>query len=305
MRKFSRAVEKSIFDRDKGICQICGRETDFGDGDIDHILSVSRGGSNEHENLQWACHKCNNLKGKDRSNEQVRRILGLPESFEEITKSRTKKRTQMVDLKNELEKVYGPIYSVLSKAVCTEVKTGILTPREKKLMDEAFSKEPFILDSQMEWKNKIRNRPIRNPLDIDIPMRFIEYFNEEYERKNAADAVKERFCDIYSMFKRVPQKVEEVGILLPHEKSFIDEKLSTYPFMISQELYDYWNKEIRSLEITVGYEAFEHKITLLENSRISEEETVQKMSGVYRVPRTFITEFLKEYNNKVRECKKL
>jgi len=90
MTRFPRAVEKAIFERAKGICQICGRETDFGDGEIEHKISVSKGGSDESENLQWACHRCNKLKGKSLSNEQVRRILLLPENFDEIMKLRSK-----------------------------------------------------------------------------------------------------------------------------------------------------------------------------------------------------------------------
>jgi 5-methylcytosine-specific restriction protein A len=470
MTRFPRAVEKAIFERAKGICQICGRETDFGDGEIEHILSVSKGGSDEIENLQWACHRCNKLKGKNLSNEQVRKTLGLPANFEEIMKLRSKsltpranrnikqaqlkhskyilltrsdcqgledwsegtlienllkhskdkletvcvmqhfktgyqdelwtplmeykklmqkyeypivpfptkfreysfgyeqsliepferipeddrkqmqelkthllniinkiifgvkngiplngecefcpniayaystlsrpkienKKKRIADLKNEFEKVYGPIYTVLNNVLCVEVKTGILTQNEKKLMDETFSKEPFILDSQIEWKNKIRNRPIRRPPKIDIPMKFIEYFKNEYERKRGKEAVEKRFSKIYSMFKNVPQEVEEVGILLPHEKALIDEKFSTYPFMFNQELYDYWNREIRSLKMIIGYEAFEHKLTLLENLKLNEKDLIQMTIGVYRVPKAFIMKFLEEYNDKLVSTK--
>lgn len=476
MTRFPRAVEKAVYERAKGVCQICGRETDFGDGEIEHILSVSKGGSDKPENLQWACHRCNKLKGKNLTNEQVRKNLGLPENFEEIMKLRSKgkkmplasrtnkntkqtqlkhskyilltrsdyqglenwaettlienllahskdkletvcvmqhfetgyrdelwtplmeykelmqkyenpyvpfppkfreysfgyeqgliepferipendqkqmqelkahllntinkiifgvkngiplkgecefcpntayaystisrpkigkKRKRTVDLRNEFEKVYGPICTMLNNVTCVEVKTGILTQNEKKLMDETFSKEPVILDSQIEWRNKIRNRPIRRPPDIDIPIKFIEYFKNEYERKRGKEAVEKRFSKINFMFKDVPQEVEEVGILLPHEKALIDEKFSTYPFMFNQELYDYWNKEIRSLKITIGYEAFEHKLTLLENLKLKEKDLTQITLGVYRVPKAFIMKFLEEYNNKVRECNKL
>ena len=104
MTRFSRAVEKTIFEKAEGICQICGRETDFGDGEIEHIISASRGGSDETENLQWACHRCNKLKGKNLSNEQVRKKLGLPESFEEIMKLRSKTNTRLKSRTNRTAK---------------------------------------------------------------------------------------------------------------------------------------------------------------------------------------------------------
>jgi len=91
LTRLSRAREKAIFRRDKGICQICGRYKDFDDGEVEHIKALSKGGTNDPENLQWACHRCNKLKGNDLTNEQVRRTLCLPEKFEEIIQIENKK----------------------------------------------------------------------------------------------------------------------------------------------------------------------------------------------------------------------
>jgi hypothetical protein len=93
LTRFSRAVEKAIFERDKGICQICGRETEFGDGEIEHKISRSKGGSDNPENLQWTCHRCNKLKGNKLSNEQVRKILLLPENFDAIMQLRNRAKS--------------------------------------------------------------------------------------------------------------------------------------------------------------------------------------------------------------------
>jgi hypothetical protein len=94
MTKFPRALEKAIFDRDKEICQICGRVTEFGDGELDHVVPKSKGGSDAPENLQWVCHRCNKLKSNKRTNEQVREILSLPEDFEDIMKFRNQKKAE-------------------------------------------------------------------------------------------------------------------------------------------------------------------------------------------------------------------
>jgi hypothetical protein len=213
-----------------------------------------------------------------------------------------KKEKRTIDLRDELEKLYGPVYFVLNNAVHEEIETGILTLSQKKLMDETFSKEPFILDSQTEWKTKIRNRPVKQPPDVDIPMKFIEYFNNEYERNKGKDVIEKQFSDIYSMFKNVPQKVEEVCILHPDEKILVDKKFSAYPYMPTQELYDYWNKEIRFLELTMTI--MPHVFRLLENPRPNLSDSNQNTSGLYLVPKPFITKFLKEYDNKVREYRK-
>jgi hypothetical protein len=92
MTRFPRALEKAIFERDNEICQICGRTTEFGDGEIEHKIPTSKGGSDDPENLQWACHRCNKLKGNTRTNEQVRKMLSLPEDFGDIMKFRTERK---------------------------------------------------------------------------------------------------------------------------------------------------------------------------------------------------------------------
>jgi len=76
-RKPSRAEEKAIYNKYKGKCAICGRRTEFFDGEVDHIKPLSKGGSNSPSNLQWLCSRCNKLKGRNRTNAQVRELLGL------------------------------------------------------------------------------------------------------------------------------------------------------------------------------------------------------------------------------------
>ena len=67
---------RAIFDRDKGICQMCGVATRFFHalcdnpfddrppaGSVDHIVPVSLGGTDAPENLRWACRSCNCARG--------------------------------------------------------------------------------------------------------------------------------------------------------------------------------------------------------------------------------------------------
>jgi 5-methylcytosine-specific restriction endonuclease McrA len=62
---------QATFRRDNWICQICysqldpnlvGKEVDEAPT-IDHIIPLSKGGSNRRDNKQTACRKCNNEKG--------------------------------------------------------------------------------------------------------------------------------------------------------------------------------------------------------------------------------------------------
>lgn len=52
-------VRQAVFDRDKK-CMKCGRLVDLS---IDHVLPLSRGGSDDFNNLQALCTTCNKRKG--------------------------------------------------------------------------------------------------------------------------------------------------------------------------------------------------------------------------------------------------
>lgn len=58
-----------LFDRDKGVCQLCGKHLDLsGDPNcedypsIDHVKPINKGGLHIWSNVQLACRKCNVLK---------------------------------------------------------------------------------------------------------------------------------------------------------------------------------------------------------------------------------------------------
>lgn len=55
-----RKIRRSIFERDDYTCQYCGkRGTRL---ECDHVVPVSRGGSNDQDNLATACFACNRSK---------------------------------------------------------------------------------------------------------------------------------------------------------------------------------------------------------------------------------------------------
>lgn len=56
----SQALRVSVFENDAYRCIKCGSHKML---EVDHIIPVSRGGSNEPSNLQTLCNPCNNSKG--------------------------------------------------------------------------------------------------------------------------------------------------------------------------------------------------------------------------------------------------
>jgi 5-methylcytosine-specific restriction endonuclease McrA len=82
-RKFRRQVTNTfLFARDRYCCQFCGRmEVELGFRECltrDHLVPLSRGGSNDWDNVVTACSTCNTRKGNRLVKECGLRLLSVP-----------------------------------------------------------------------------------------------------------------------------------------------------------------------------------------------------------------------------------
>jgi len=55
-----------VFEKSKFRCSYCGKKADQTSLEIDHIVPVSKGGTNDINNLQAACRRCNQGKSNNR-----------------------------------------------------------------------------------------------------------------------------------------------------------------------------------------------------------------------------------------------
>jgi len=55
-------VRTYVFDRDNSQCQSCGKTEAVAKLQIDHIIPLAQGGSNDISNLQTLCNTCNQRK---------------------------------------------------------------------------------------------------------------------------------------------------------------------------------------------------------------------------------------------------
>ena len=58
-RYISQDVKDMVWRRDEGKCAVCGSQDKI---EFDHIIPLSRGGSNTYRNIQLLCEKCNQVK---------------------------------------------------------------------------------------------------------------------------------------------------------------------------------------------------------------------------------------------------
>lgn len=55
-------IRLQVYDRDNGICQICGKPLSVDEFTVDHIVPLQRGGMNELSNYRCLCKRCNKWK---------------------------------------------------------------------------------------------------------------------------------------------------------------------------------------------------------------------------------------------------
>ena len=89
-RSLSKRLRFEVFERDGFTCQYCGRTTPAVILEVDHVIPVSKQGSNEPENLITACIDCNRGKHnhdlKASPEELSDRLALLREKQEQIKK---------------------------------------------------------------------------------------------------------------------------------------------------------------------------------------------------------------------------
>ena len=62
IRKFTPKMKRAAYERQSGICKICGKKFEIGEMHADHIKAWSNGGKTVAENCQMLCAKCNREK---------------------------------------------------------------------------------------------------------------------------------------------------------------------------------------------------------------------------------------------------
>ncbi len=72
--RFSPREKEALYKEQGGKCNGCGRKVAKVDLEVDHIIPLSKGGSDRFNNLQLLCSRCNSSKG-DGTMAQLRKRL--------------------------------------------------------------------------------------------------------------------------------------------------------------------------------------------------------------------------------------
>lgn len=75
-KQITPATRQFIYDKFGGCCAYCGKELEWKDMQVDHVMPLRKGGSDTRDNMFPACRRCNHYKGT-LTLEQFRETLSL------------------------------------------------------------------------------------------------------------------------------------------------------------------------------------------------------------------------------------
>ena len=73
-RKFTSLEKMTVYSKASGRCAICGEHISYKKFTIDHKRPLSKGGTNDFQNLQAVCKSCNQMKHYLTWNEFMRKL---------------------------------------------------------------------------------------------------------------------------------------------------------------------------------------------------------------------------------------
>ena len=74
---FSAEIRNDVYERTQGKCVLCGKFVRFDQFTIDHIIPLAKGGTNDRNNLQCTCKRCNAMKQDFSQDEFIDRMIDI------------------------------------------------------------------------------------------------------------------------------------------------------------------------------------------------------------------------------------
>ena len=111
-KTLTKAIRFEVFKRDHFTCQYCGRKAPEAILEVDHIVPVAEGGTNDILNLVTSCRDCNRGKGKRKLDDNATVLKQRAEL--ELMAERQEQVAMMVQWKNEMSAMDNMLIENLS-----------------------------------------------------------------------------------------------------------------------------------------------------------------------------------------------
>ena len=170
-----RKLRHEVFKRDGYRCRECGASKDETSLEIDHILPVAKGGTNDIDNLQTLCRECNRMKHTDE-------WVGGESNIEIATNELNNLKKQLKDLESKLKKSSNNDEIIEYKFRIKKL-TNEYIPNAQNKLDNLLKEseaEKNKLKAQKGRKKKKKDKLFKKlyvELDDNLLLKIINHFN--------------------------------------------------------------------------------------------------------------------------------
>ena len=162
-----------MFKRDGYRCRECGASKDETSLEIDHIVPVARGGTNDIDNLQTLCRECNRMKHTD---EWVGGETDLEVAENELRNLKEQLHNAKIGLKNaanEDDKIDYQFKIMKLNEKIPSIRNKIDTLEQQKLKEIVHKKA---MQKESKRKNKLFKK-----LYVELDDNELELLSEHYQ----------------------------------------------------------------------------------------------------------------------------
>ena len=209
-----RKLRHKVFQRDGYRCRECGASKDETSLEIDHIVPVARGGTNDIDNLQTLCRECNRMKHTDE-------WVGGVNTVEVAENELNNLKNQINDLEENL-KCATDKNDILDYKFKIKKLNKLIPEAQKKLDDlrhEAKINEKRLQDNQIK---EVLFKELYVEFDEEILKNVFDYFNldESSDEENLRLLVDKysrekifKIIDLVQIFesKGIPDNIYNLG----------------------------------------------------------------------------------------------
>lgn len=201
-----RKLRHEVFKRDGYRCRECGASKDETSLEIDHILPVAKGGTNDIDNLQTLCRECNRMKHTDK-------WVGGEDNIKIVTNELNNLKRQLIDEESKLKQATNDKDIIECKFKIKKLTEEYIPNAQDKLdkllqESEIESAKIRLQQEKIEEKNMLFKK-LYVQLDDDFILKLVNHFklsgssNEENLRL-LADEYSEN--EIYNAIEFIKQE---------------------------------------------------------------------------------------------------
>lgn len=274
-----RKLRHEVFKRDGYRCRECGASKDETSLEIDHILPVAKGGTNDIDNLQTLCRECNRMKHTDE-------WVGGEDNIKIATNELNNLKRQLIDAESKLKQVTNDEDIIEYKFKIKKLTEDYIPNAQDKIdkllhESEIESAKIRLQQEKIEEKNMLFKK-LYVQLDDNLILKLVNHFklsgssneenlrllvdgHSENEIYNAIEFIKKESSK-KSLYNKLSNNLSKYDIsLLSKECAISNDKASVINYFIDNFTEQEINEKLMKLHRQDKEKTFNKNLRKVEN----------------------------------------